>query len=216
MGYSVNQTTINRCRIRIRYAKRDHLRFMGHRDLIRTLERIFRRAEVELAMSEGFHPRPRMRFCEPLAVGQAGTDEVMDLEIVSPCNPDELLNRLNHLSVPGLEFTQIDPLDASEKKLRAKSFWYEIDLDPEVVNDTEKKVRQFLLRPTYQLQKQKSGVEIDIRPLVLDLRVKDQCLMMHLAATQEAGVRPIEILELLGVSPVPSSGTLLTRTAVQL
>ena len=216
MGYSVNQTTINRCRIRIRYAKRDHLRFMGHRDLIRTLERIFRRAEVELAMSEGFHPRPRMRFCEPLAVGQAGTDEVMDLEIVSPCNPDELLNRLNHLSVPGLEFTQIDPLDASEKKLRAKSFWYEIDLDPEVVNDTEKKVRQFLLRPTYQLQKQKSGFEIDIRPLVLDLRVKDQCLMMHLAATQEAGVRPIEILELLGVSPVPSSGTLLTRTAVQL
>ena len=189
---------------------------MGHRDLIRTLERIFRRAEVELAMSEGFHPRPRMRFCEPLAVGQAGTDEVMDLETVSQCNPDELLNRLYHFSVPGLEFTQINPLDASEKKLREKSFWYEIELDPEVVNDTETKVRQFLLHPTYRLRKQKSDVEIDIRPLVLDLRVKNQSLVMHLAVTQEASVRPMEILELLGVSPIPSSGTLLTRTAVQL
>ena len=63
--------------------------------------------------------------------------------------------------------------------IHMKSFWYEIELDPEVVNDTETKVRQFLLHPTYRLRKQKSGVEIDIRPLVLDLRVKDQCLMMH-------------------------------------
>ena len=212
----MNQNSTHRYRVRIRYAKQGHLRFMGHRDLIRALERIFRRAKVELAMSEGFHPRPRMRFCDPLAVGQAGIDEVMDLKLLAPRDENILLQQLNEVSVPGLEFVQIDALDESVAKLKAKSFCYELYLNPESEEKIKRKVGEFLTRPAHRLQKKKGGSEIDIRPLVLDLRIENGCLKMQLAATQEAGVRPVEMLELLGVSAMPSNGAVLTRTAVQL
>ncbi len=70
-----------RQRVRIRFRKEDDLRLISHRDLVRTLERLFRRAELPLGMSEGFHPKPRMSFPSALAVGIAGTDEVMELEL---------------------------------------------------------------------------------------------------------------------------------------
>ena len=102
------------CRIRIRFEKNDSLRFLGHRDLIRALERIFRRTGLELVMSEGFHPRPRMRFSDPLAVGQIGLNEVMDLTVGAIDDPIQLQEALNRHSIPGLKFKQIDILDEIE------------------------------------------------------------------------------------------------------
>ena len=46
---------MSRQRVQIRFRKHDDLRFIGHRDLLRTLERLFRRAGLKLRMSEGFH-----------------------------------------------------------------------------------------------------------------------------------------------------------------
>ena len=60
-------------RIRIRFTKKGDLRLLSHRDLVRAFERLFRRVGVELAMSQGFHPRPLMTFPDALALGIAGT-----------------------------------------------------------------------------------------------------------------------------------------------
>ena len=54
-----------RQRVRIRFRKQGDLRLIGHRDLVRCLERLFRRAGLPLGMSEGFHPKPRMSFPRP-------------------------------------------------------------------------------------------------------------------------------------------------------
>ena len=110
MIFEVNSTRDHHCRIRIRFAKNEALRFLGHRDFIRSLERIFRRAGLQLAMSQGFHPRPRMRFSDPLSVGQIGLDEVMDLVVIKIDNPLQLKEQLNRCSVAGLEFKEVDIL----------------------------------------------------------------------------------------------------------
>ena len=70
-----------RPRVRIRFCKQGDLRLIGHRDLMRCLERLFRRAGLALAMSQGFHPKPRVTFPLALAVGIEGLDEVMELEL---------------------------------------------------------------------------------------------------------------------------------------
>ena len=70
-----------RPRVRIRFCKQGDLRLIGHRDLMRCLERLFRRAGLTLGMSEGFHPKPRMTLPLALAVGIEGDDEVMELEL---------------------------------------------------------------------------------------------------------------------------------------
>ena len=204
------------CRIRIRFEKNDSLRFLGHRDLIRALERIFRRTGLELVMSEGFHPRPRMRFSDPLAVGQIGLNEVMDLTVGAIDDPIQLKEALNRHSIPGLKFQQIDILDDSVKKLKAKSFCYEVSVQSVPQEQIQVKLERFLASKSHFVQRKGREQQIDIRPLVLDRRLEGCQLQMRLMASQETGVRPTEILELLDLSTDSHRGAVMTRTTVQL
>src|SRR5687768_9350816 len=97
-----------RQRIRIRFRKEGDLRLISHRDLLRTLERLFRRAELPLGMSEGFHPKPRMSFPSALAVGIAGADEVMELELSQERTAEELLAVLTPHLPPGLAINSLE------------------------------------------------------------------------------------------------------------
>ena len=56
-------------RVRLRFTKLGKLRFLGHRDLARCWERAIRKAELPIAYSEGFSPRPRMHFGLALPTG---------------------------------------------------------------------------------------------------------------------------------------------------
>ena len=47
---------------RIRFAKVGRAAFLGHLDLVRLLARSFRRADLPLAMTRGFSPKPRITF----------------------------------------------------------------------------------------------------------------------------------------------------------
>src|SRR4029077_15867803 len=46
---------------RIRFAKVGRAAFLGHLDLVRLIARSFRRADLPLAMTRGFSPKPRLR-----------------------------------------------------------------------------------------------------------------------------------------------------------
>ena len=58
-----------RDRYRIRFGKTGLLRWIGHHDLQRLWERLLRRADLRLSMSQGFHPKPRINFPSALALG---------------------------------------------------------------------------------------------------------------------------------------------------
>ena len=167
-------------------------------------------------MSEGFHPRPRMRFSDPLAVGQIGLNEVMDLTIGAIDDPIQLQEALNRHSIPGLKFKQIDILNDSVKKLKAKSFCYEISVQSVPQEQVRVKLERFLASKSHFVQRKGREQQIDIRPLVLDLRLEGSQLQMRLMASQETGVRPTEILELLDLSTDSHRGAVMTRTTVQL
>ena len=48
-----------RQRLRLTFAKGEPIKYISHLDLMRTWERALRRAQVPLAYSEGFNPRPK-------------------------------------------------------------------------------------------------------------------------------------------------------------
>ncbi len=77
-------------RTRIRFAKQGDLRFASHRDLLRVMERLFRRADVAVRQSEGFHPKPRFMFPSALGLGITGSDEVFDVDLDRSWPPREL------------------------------------------------------------------------------------------------------------------------------
>ncbi len=58
------------------FSRRGPARYMSHLDTARAVQRTLSRAGVELAMSEGMRPKPRLSLPLPLPVGAAGLDEL--------------------------------------------------------------------------------------------------------------------------------------------
>ena len=56
-------------RLRIRFTKLGKVRWTSHRDVARMWERAFRRAQLPVAYSAGFSPRPRVSFGLALPTG---------------------------------------------------------------------------------------------------------------------------------------------------
>ncbi|MCA9648854.1 MAG: TIGR03960 family B12-binding radical SAM protein [Myxococcales bacterium] len=105
-------------RLRLVFGKHGATRFLGHRDLLRILPRMFRRARIEQAFTRGFNPLPRMSFGPALALGVGANAEVVDVDVLLPRSAEdmaglldeadrealaaELLGRLRSVAPPGL------------------------------------------------------------------------------------------------------------------
>ena len=81
-------------RLRVAYAKRGRLRYLGHLEVLRTVERSVRRAGLPYAVTQGFSPHMRIAFSAALPVGTASRAEFYDLYLDSYVPADEALARL--------------------------------------------------------------------------------------------------------------------------
>jgi radical SAM-linked protein len=205
-----------RQRIRIRFSKQDNLRWISHRDLLRTLERLFRRAELKLGMTEGFHPRPRMSFPLALGVGIAAQDEVMELELAETCDADDILNRLRRHAVPGLEFNSVEVLASGEPKRQVESVTLECPVPAARRAETARAIDRFLAEDACLVNRPNRDMPVDIRQDVRQLRLQDDRLLLQLEITAGATARPQEVLAAIGLDALEDDGYYLTRTTVQL
>ncbi len=106
-------------RWRLRYSKGGTIRLLSHLDMLRLVARVFRRASVEVALSEGFHPQSRIAFGPALPLGVEGRNEYLDAKILSAHTPGELTGRLNESSPQGLYFDAAEIIDSNEPSLSA-------------------------------------------------------------------------------------------------
>ena len=155
-----------RRRYRLRFSKRGNLRFIGHRDLLRAVERVLRRARLPVAMSQGFHPKPRVSYLSALPLGFSSDDEAMELILEEELSPDELLARLNSSSVVGLDFLSAIVLDDKTPKQQASSFSYEMRIPEGLVPSVRERIVEFLGRESFEVEKS-NGKFVDARAPVL-------------------------------------------------
>ena len=107
-------------RYRFGYTKLGPAALLSHLDLIRALPRSFRRLELPLFYSSGFHPKPEMTFGPALPLGVQSTSEVVDVKLAADLDPAEWLERLSAASPAGLRFfagARLGPNDAAVSKL---------------------------------------------------------------------------------------------------
>jgi len=71
-------------KLRIRATKLGKVRFTSHRDAARLWERALRRADLPVAASEGFTPRPKISFGLALPTGAESTAEYVDVDLREP------------------------------------------------------------------------------------------------------------------------------------
>ncbi len=91
-------------RYRFRFTKLGTTAFLSHLDLSRALPRSFRRAEIPMFYTQGFHPKPDMIFAPALSLGIASLDEYVDLKLVADVDPDEVSAFLTQQSQAGISF----------------------------------------------------------------------------------------------------------------
>lgn len=81
-------------RLRVRYSRRGRLRYLGHLEVVRTIERVVRRAGLPYAVTQGFSPHMRVSFSSALPVGTASRCEWYDLVLTSYVPADRALDAL--------------------------------------------------------------------------------------------------------------------------
>ena len=192
-----------RQRVRIRFRKLGRLKFIGHKDLLRTLEALFRRARLPLAMSSGFHPKVRMSFPTALALGYESIDEVLELEMndsAEPVNIDSLLADLNRQTLDGLTFHSARLLQEGEKKARLAASTFQMTLPLQWRKQTAEQIAQFLAEISLIVSKS-NGKPVDVRSavlqLVLDATTGALTIELQTQTGPEAGIK--EVLAALGL-----------------
>ena len=161
-------------RIRIKFRKYGVMRFIGHLDIMRYFQKAMRRANIDIAYSEGFSPHQIMSFAAPLGVGITSDGEYLDIEVHSTKSTDESRDALNAVMVDGIEITEYVALRQDAKKAMTSVaaadyivyFKKQVDFTPE---ELEEKIHQYYeKRETIEVTKQtkKSERIIDIKPLI--------------------------------------------------
>lgn len=116
-------------RVLFRFTKGEPLRFVGHLDLMRVLERAMRRSRFPIAYSQGFNPRPRMAFASALTLGATSEWELCQLDLAGDLDEavvrrafDELQNQLP----AGMVIVEVWPIPNEKKnpyiQVRAAGF----------------------------------------------------------------------------------------------
>lgn len=88
----------------IKFTKESEIKFISHLDLMRTLQRVIRRANLPMEYSKGFNPHMAMSIAQPLSVGVYSDAEYMDIVLVEELNEEEIINRLNAKTASGIKF----------------------------------------------------------------------------------------------------------------
>lgn len=107
-------------KLRIRYTKLGKIRFTSHRDTANHWERAVRKAEVVLAYSAGFTPRPKMSFGLALPTGAESLAEYLDIELAAGHEPDpvELGARLGACLPVGYDVVAVAEREAGSASLQ--------------------------------------------------------------------------------------------------
>ena len=201
------------------------MRLIGHHDLARAWERTFRRAQIALRMSEGFHPKPRMVFASALAMGVIGAEEVLDVELAEPRSADELLSALAARLPAGLAIQSLDLLPEDAPKPRVEQVAFELEVPAERRAAVADRLRD---RPADAGYNPSAGDAPACKPsgrdsserdpwtFVDEIELVDGILRFTSRVTSQGTTRPRELLVWLGLADLDEQGLYVTRTKVEL
>ncbi|MCZ7553207.1 MAG: TIGR03936 family radical SAM-associated protein [Anaerolineales bacterium] len=193
-------------RLRISFEKTDLMRFSGHLDLHRAWERLFRRAGIPLAYSQGFNPHPRLNLAAALPLGFTSADEWLDAWIEQDLPLPQIERALTAACPPGIRILRVAEVEGRLPSLPSEvcACEYQITLLEPAAN-LEGRLQALLAAES--LPRRRRERDYDLRPLIEALSLLEpdaagrQRLHARLAARAGATGRPEELVEALGVSP---------------
>lgn len=106
-------------RLRVCYQKAGRLKYLAHLEVLRSVERIVRRAKLPYAITQGFSPHMKIAYSAALPVGVASEEEYFDVWLTEYIPAEELLPRLQAAAPPNLMVKAASFVGLKEKSLTA-------------------------------------------------------------------------------------------------
>ena len=200
----------DRYRLRLLFSKKPQIKYISHLDLSLTWERALRRAQIPLAYSQGFNPRPKMQFASGLPLGTSGTSEIVDIILTEPVQSEEVLARIR-AALPagiGLHSAREVPLKSPTLQQLLRQAEYEVWIETDLSEVTLARRIADLLAADRIVQtrlRRRRAEDVDLRPWLHELQLDavgdgTAKLTMRLAAGQFGNLRPEDVLKALGLA----------------
>jgi radical SAM-linked protein len=185
--------------------------------------RAMRRAELPLAYSAGFSPRPRISFAQALPTGTTTEADLMDIVLERPLPPEAVMARLNAQLPPNARVLKAEEVayNAPSVESQLAAATYALGVEGAANEDALRRtVADLLASPSIPRVREREGRrrEFDLRAFIAELEVLDWAgaggrLRLTLATGESLSARPEEVVEALGLRLVSGS---VHRTALTL
>lgn len=186
-------------KIRVKFAKRGVLKYIGHLDLMRYFQKAFRRTDINVLYSKGFNPHMIMSFAAPLGVGLESEGEYFDVETADDENVDLMADKLNEQMAEGIEVLKVVKLPENSVNAMAsvKAADYELRFDSasplsqeflDTYNNSEELI---FTKPTKRSEK-----TFNVKEFIYDLKIVDSNnLFIRTDASSAGNLKPQIALE---------------------
>ncbi len=197
-------------KIRTEVAKGSEVRFISHLDFMNTITRALRRAELPIAFSQGYNPRPQLSFASALAVGLTSNSEYIDFELQEAMMPQKFKNQLNREFPAGIRIKEAQEVPVDSKSLmaviNAGRYFAKLEFTEELSKgELEKIIDDFLGQEELEIKRKrrnKSDRWLDLKPMIFSLTVmgvqeKEGTINMLVQTGSSGNVRPQEVIRAL-------------------
>ena len=176
------------------------MKFIGHLDLMRFFQKVFRRCGIDIAFTEGMSPHMILSFAAPLGLGVEGMSEYADIRINTPVGTREALKRLNQVTVEGIEFLDfleipdgksgkaMSLVEAADYAVRFRKGHAPVPENMRPGGENWRNVwESFLNQPSILIEREtKNGVrQTEIRPMIYAAKTADAFTLSREAAEKD-------------------------------
>ena len=162
----------------IKYSKESDIKFISHLDLMRTIQRLIRRADLPIEYSKGFNPHMNVSIAQPLSVGMYSSGEYMDVGLKEDMTEEDIKGKLKENLPRGIQIFDIVKVIKEEGKKVPQAMAlidgakYSINIkyiDTTSLNDEINKILKKKEWITIKIGKD-SEKSVDIKPMVKDFK----------------------------------------------
>ena len=183
-------------KLTLSYSKMDQAKYYGHLEMVNIFLRALKRAGIPVKFSEGFHPKPKVSFDNPLPLGLESKNEKLTLTVPVSVQRDSVIDGLNSNLPSGLRIFPFNDLTQNSHKNDPAANTYQVWLKQG--SFVKEELRSFIRRPDFPIEfKNRKGKlkKIDLKDMVLNVELIDSGqLQMTLRVEPGKMLRPWDVL----------------------
>ncbi|MBC2716806.1 MAG: TIGR03960 family B12-binding radical SAM protein [Desulfobacteraceae bacterium] len=183
-------------RIEIFYSKTGPAKFFGHLEMVNIFTRAIRRAGMKIKFTQGFHPKPKISFHNPLPVGMESEEESFYITLRESADCEEIVLSVNNQLPEGLLVTGCRNIPANKRPKLSERAVYRVTVIEEEFED--QKITAFndasewiVIRTTKKGRKK----QINLKDIILSIQLLGPTkLRIQLKMMEGLSVRPADVI----------------------